>query len=70
MSNIYTTRTGEMVDSAVHAWYGRTRGVVERVFAANPGLAALGPILPMGTRITMPEIPREMARRKRVRLWD
>ena len=70
MSNVYTTREGEMVDSAVHAYYGRTRGVVERVFAANPGLAALGPVLPMGTRITMPDIPRETALRKRVRLWD
>ena len=70
MSNVYTTRAGETVDSAVHAYYGRTRGIVERVLNVNPGLADSGPILPMGTRILMPDIPRESAQRKRVRLWD
>lgn len=70
MSNVYTTRTGETVDSAVQAYYRRTRGIVERVLDANPGLADFGPILPMGTRILMPDMPRESAQRKRIKLWD
>ncbi|WP_207888553.1 tail protein X, partial [Pseudomonas sp. 30_B] len=35
--------------------YGSTAGTVEAVLEANPGLAELGVVLPMGTVVEMPE---------------
>lgn len=66
----YVTRQGETVDLACWTFYGRTRDVTEAVLAANPGLAAKGPILPMGTVILMPEPPSATAARKLFSLWD
>ena len=34
---------------------GATAGVVEATLIANPGLADLGPLLPHGTRVHIPE---------------
>ncbi len=47
---------------------GTVRGYVEATLAANPGLAALGLILPLGTKIILPDftISNEGTR---VRLW-
>lgn len=47
-------------------------GFVERVLDANPGLADLGPILPIGTEVTVPLDAPELkpAERPVVRLWD
>jgi phage tail protein X len=53
----YITKQGETVDLACWKFYGRTAKVTEAALAANPGLAALGPILPLGTRILMPDQP-------------
>lgn len=58
----YVTRAGETVDLACHRFYGRTEGVTEAVLAANQGLAAKGPVLPMGTVIHMPPAPSVSAR--------
>lgn len=62
MPDIYTTRQGETVDLACSRHYGKTKDVTEAVLAANVGLAALGPILPMGTTIIMPPAPRRSVR--------
>lgn len=70
MSNIYTTRQGETVDLACLAHYGRTARVVEAVIGANPGLAALGVMLPIGTKIVMPIIASTSTERRLVSLWD
>ena len=45
-------------------------GLVERIYATNPGLADLGPVLPIGVRFGMP-IPSEPAQQRLepVRLW-
>jgi len=52
----------------------RIPGFVERILGmeANHGIAALGPILPVGTIVTMPIISSEAlpARRKTIKLWD
>lgn len=47
-------------------------GYVERVYDLNRGLAALGPVLPVGTKIIFPieDIPAETAAPKVVKLWD
>ncbi|MCO5153396.1 MULTISPECIES: tail protein X [unclassified Shinella] len=70
MATIYVTKQGETVDLACLAHYGRTAEVTEAVLDANPGLAGLGPILPMGTRITMPDISRRATARPLVSLWN
>lgn len=70
MTTIYTTRQGETVDLASQSFYGRTAEVTERVLDANPGLAALGPVLPMGTKILMPAIDTRKAARPLVKLYE
>ena len=70
MSTIRITRQGETVDLACHAFYGQTAGVTERVLDANPGLAALGPFLPMGTKIVMPEVETRPAAPALIKLYD
>lgn len=56
------------------AWrvFERTADVTEAILDANPGLAALGPIIPAGTRATIPtfETPATSAPEAQlVRLW-
>ena len=70
MARIYTTRQGETVDLACLSHYGRTAAVVEAVLSANPGLSGLGPILPLGTQIIMPDMPSVSAERRLISLWD
>lgn len=38
----------DTVDAMCWRYYGRTDGVTEKVLAANPGLSAIGPVLPHG----------------------
>jgi phage tail protein X len=47
-------------------------GFVERVLEANPGLAELGPILPLGTEVRLPLDAPETRPLEQpvVRLWD
>lgn len=61
---------GDTVDLICWRYYGRTAGVVEQVLAANHGLAELGPELPMGTLIELPDRPAQAANKKVVQLWD
>lgn len=70
MPQTYTTRQGETVDLVCSKFYGRTRDVTESVLATNPGLAALGTILPLGTQIVMPDIEARSAASKLISLWD
>jgi phage tail protein X len=46
----------DTVDAVCWRHYGRTQGTVEAVLEANPGLAELGAVLPIGTAIELPEI--------------
>ena len=53
--------------------FGREiRGFVEATYAQNPGLAALGPVLPLGTtvRVTPPAPAAAKFTRKSIRLYD
>ena len=49
----------------------KPEGYVEQVLTLNPGLAAVGPVLPVGTRIVLP-LEEQTLKPKRtvVRLWD
>lgn len=60
---------GDTVDRICQRVYGRTAGVTEQVLITNPGLADLGPVLPMGTLITMPE-QAPQAESPMLQLWD
>ena len=70
MATIYITRQNEMADAICRATYGDESGYVEAVLEANPGLAGLGPVLPIRTRIVLPDLPRAAPERKIVSLWD
>lgn len=60
---------GDTLDLICWRHYGRTAGVVEQVLEANSGLARLGPILPHGTLVQLPEIATQ-PQRQTVQLWD
>jgi phage tail protein X len=51
---------GISVDLLLWRKFGvRGRELVETVFDINPGLAALGPFLPLGTTVIVPPLPAE-----------
>ena len=59
------------LDLVVWQAFGRQdEGVVEQAFSLNPGLEAVGSILPIGTVVELPEpqAPKP-AKRDSVRLW-
>lgn len=70
MATIYTTRQGELVDVICRRAYGDESGYVEKVLDANPGLAGLGPILPIMTKVLLPDLPKAAPEKKIVSLWD
>ena len=59
MSNqvTYTTKRGDVLDKVCHDYYGERPGAYEYVLNANPGLSKIGPVLPAGLVITMPDLP-------------
>lgn len=66
---IIRANQNETLDALCWRHYGRTAGVVEAVLEANPGLADLGPNLPQGHPVTLPDAapqPEQQA----VTLWD
>lgn len=52
----YYTRGNEILDYICWKHYGYSRGAVEVVLEANPGLAAYGSFLPSGIKIKLPKI--------------
>lgn len=70
MPKTYVTKQGDMVDLVCKRHYGRTAQVTEAVLDTNPGLAALGPVLPFATRITLPDIAQTNLAPKLVSLTD
>lgn len=64
-------QAGEMLDAICWRMLGTTAGITEQSLELNRGLAALGPRLPEGTIVELPEID-EAARpvRETVQLWD
>lgn len=69
MSQTYITSDGDTADFIAWKYYGNQDGlVVEQLLAANPGLSDLGPVLPAGVSVVLPEIATQPA--KVVKLWD
>lgn len=69
MPRIVEAHQGDTLDRLCHRHYGRTEGIVERVYQQNPGLCELGPVLPIGTAVTLPDMD-TTPQRARVQLWD
>lgn len=70
---VYISKEGDMVDLICFRHYGYTNGATEKVLDANPGLAALGPVIPGGTRIVLPDLgapEKQSAAKETVRLWE
>jgi len=62
---------GDTLDLICWRELGRTAGVVEVAVAANPGIADLGPVLPLGTRVVLPDVAIAAPEtRDIVQLWD
>jgi len=68
MTQIYALQ-GDTVDEICYRHYRRTEQVVERVYLANPGLAAVGVVLPHGYALVLPELPAP-ATGETLALWD
>jgi phage tail protein X len=52
----YVTRQNDILDDVVFRYYGDTDNrIVETVLDANRGLADLGPVLPSGLTIILPD---------------
>ena len=65
-----TAMQGDSIDSLCYRHLGNS-DAVETVLDQNPGLAALGPILPMGTVVTLPDASAASAKKKDlIQLWD
>ena len=60
---------GDTLDSLCWRYYNRTALVVEKVYAANIGIADLGPLLPHGTAVFRPDIA-EQPVQETIKLWD
>lgn len=60
---------GDTVDLLCHRHLLRT-DIVVGVLEANPGLAALGPVLPMGTEVVLPDRAPATPAKTLVQLWD
>ncbi len=66
-----TALDGETVDAICWRALGRTKDVTEQVLALNPGLAGLGPALPAGTVVILPDLSAAApVVRETVNLWD
>lgn len=71
MPLVYRTRQGEVLDLLCLRHYRTQTGVVERVLDANPGLASLPPVLPIGTVIVFPDLPAQTTTpAATIKLWD
>lgn len=60
---------GDTIDSLCWRHLGSS-SAVEAVLALNPGLAALGAILPNGTPVTLPDEAPAVRQANRIQLWD
>ena len=67
---IYRTKDGDVLDQVCAKHYGDTPYSVEDVLAANPGLAALGPVMQSGILIELPLVEESAPEAPTIRLWD
>lgn len=70
MAETVTARQGETLDALI--WRTRALGPsnLGSVLTANPGLAALGAVLPIGTPVILPDVPPTPVVRDIIQLWS
>lgn len=61
---------GDTVDALCQRHLGSTAVITEQVYATNPGIASLGPVLPMGTVIELPDQAPQKQNNTMIQLWD
>lgn len=62
---------GETLDALCQRTLGRTDSVVEAALEANPGLADLGPVLPQGHPVNLPDTTQAaQSQTATVQLWS
>lgn len=71
MAQTVYAHQGDTVDAICWRTFGVTAGVVETVYELNRGLAAFGPVLPIGTPVLLPDA-RDVGPRvlPTLQLWD
>lgn len=72
MASVQVAQEDMTLDLLVWRALGRQDDqLVEQTLTLNPGLAGLGPVLPIGTIVVLPEPPAARARlRETVKLWS
>lgn len=70
MPQKYTTVEGETVDLIAFRERGQTASVTEQILELNPGLSALGPLLPAGLVILIPDPAPKQTIRNVPRIWS
>lgn len=71
MAQTYRTSQGDTLDFICWKVYGgQQSGAVEAVLEANPGLADLGPVLPLDTVVVLPDLPKPATEVQPIRLWS
>ncbi|MDX8255269.1 tail protein X [Acinetobacter pittii] len=60
----------DTIDLICWRYYGRSLGVVEKVLEANPKLAGVGAILPIGTEVYLPALSAPQQVTQTIQLWD
>ena len=65
-----TAMQGDTLDALCQRHLGKTAGVTEAALELNPGLSALGAILPMGTTVELPDQTTASTTNNLVQLWD
>lgn len=68
--NVIRARQGDTLDELAWRERGLTSADLGPLFAANPGAADFGPILPIGTAIIVPATAPAAATRDVINLWD
>lgn len=71
MADTLIARQGDTLDALLWRERNMTADDLPAVLAANPGIAALGAVLPLGTPVIVPETARPDTRTLPViQLWD
>lgn len=70
MNRTVRARQYDTVDAICYRAFGRTAGVTEQVLTLNPGIAELGPVLPHGTPVRLPNVTPQPSQAPSVQLWD
>lgn len=70
MAEVIYARQGDTLDGLI--WRARRLDAANlpAVLAANPGLAALGAVLPAGIAVTLPDTAPASTVRDIIQLWD